>query len=246
MKNADCQTVLILIFGMTLNTSRGVSMSLVGTAALLMWCEVPAGIEGDQGKWHSREHLPERMNVPGFLRGRRGLSRREGTANTFMLYELENLSVLTSPAYLERLDNPTPWSSKMMLVTTKLNRSTCQTIASWSRGAGGHLLTLRFNTLMPADAVRAWSEDRVAQLSACDAVTGAHFFTRVASASVRTKELDLRGRPDETTDYAILIEGYDPIALGYARTRLLPDSAFIENDTVQPMQLDEYRLVHIL
>jgi hypothetical protein len=221
-------------------------MSLVGTAALLMWCEVPAGIEAEQGEWHSREHLPERMNVPGFLRGRRGLATGESTANTFMLYELEDLSVLTSPAYLERLDNPTPWSSKMMLATTRLNRSTCQTIASWSRGAGGHLVTIRFNTRTPAEEVCAWSEDRVAQLSACDAVTGAHFFAHVASASVPTREYDLRGRPDETVDYAIVMEGFDPLALEFARTRLLPDPAFIENDTARSMQVDEYRLVHIL
>jgi hypothetical protein len=186
------------------------------------------------------------MSVPGFSRGRRGLASGTSTANTFMLYELDNLSVLTSPAYLARLDNPTPWSSKMMLATTRLNRSTCRTVASWSRGAGGHLLTIRFNTPVHADDFRAWSEDRVTRLSACDAVTGAHFFGRVASASVPTKEHDLRGRPDETVDYAIVIEGFDPIALECARIRFLPDSVFIANDTDRPIQVDEYRLVHIL
>lgn len=53
-----------------------------------------------------REHLQERLSIPGFLRARRCV-RELGSPSYFMIYELSNTSVLTSPDYLERLNNPT-------------------------------------------------------------------------------------------------------------------------------------------
>ena len=46
-------------------------MSLLGKGALVIWHDIAAGCEGDYNEWHSKEHLLERVRVPGFRRGYR-------------------------------------------------------------------------------------------------------------------------------------------------------------------------------
>ena len=50
---------------------RGKSMPLRGRAFLPMWFGLAEGYEREFDRWHTIEHMPERLGVPGFLRGRR-------------------------------------------------------------------------------------------------------------------------------------------------------------------------------
>ena len=52
--------------------------------------------------WHSHEHFPERLGIPGFLRATRWISANGGEG-IFVLYELEAHGVVSSPAYLASL-----------------------------------------------------------------------------------------------------------------------------------------------
>ena len=89
-------------------------MSLLGKAAIAIWCHIDASLLAEHDAWHSGEHLPERLAIPGFLRGRRCRAPDEAAAwPYFILYEVRDAAVTTSPAYLERLNNPTPWSRKL-------------------------------------------------------------------------------------------------------------------------------------
>ena len=58
-------------------------------------------------RWHDREHIPERVGVPGFLRGRRYRSL-ERSLDYLDLYEVEDAETLRSAPYLARLNDPTP------------------------------------------------------------------------------------------------------------------------------------------
>ena len=46
-------------------------MSLLGKAAVAMWWSVRPEQRAEFGDWHSHEHFPERMSIPGFRRGSR-------------------------------------------------------------------------------------------------------------------------------------------------------------------------------
>ena len=84
-------------------------MSLLGKAAVAMWWSVRPEQRSEFGDWHSHEHFPERMSIPGFRRGSRWSSTTDAEG-FFVLYELEQYEVLTSKGYLDRLNAPTPWS----------------------------------------------------------------------------------------------------------------------------------------
>ena len=88
-------------------------MSLAGSAVLAIWNGVKAGTDDDFAAWHVREHIPERVGLPGFLRGRRYVAV-EGEPRYFNFYETKRIEDLASSAYLARLDDPTPWTREVV------------------------------------------------------------------------------------------------------------------------------------
>jgi hypothetical protein len=65
------------------------------------------------------------MSIPGFRRGLRWTSTLDAEG-FFVLYELEQYETLTSSGYLDRLNAPTPWSTKMMPHHLNMVRSQCR------------------------------------------------------------------------------------------------------------------------
>jgi hypothetical protein len=115
---------------------------MLGKAAVAIWCDVAPEVKDEYDDWHVHEHTPERLAIPGFLRGSRWVSV-DGRNAYFILYELESLSVLTAGPYLERLNNPTPWSVKMMPQHRNMVRSLSRVEASFGMGLGEAMLTIR-------------------------------------------------------------------------------------------------------
>ena len=186
---------------------------MLGSAAIAIWCQIDAALRAEHDAWHSGEHLPERLAIPGFLRGRRCRSADEGAAwPYFILYEVRDASVMTSPAYLERLNNPTPWSRKMF-ASCRLSRTLCRIVASRGNGVGGELLALQNPGEVAIDAIAATS-----------GVTGVHLLERDTSLErPRTHEESLRhGGADESVERVLIVEGHDlrSIALPGERFRL--------------------------
>jgi len=63
-------------------------MSLLGKAAVAMWLNVRTEQRSEFSDWHSHEHFPERLSIPGFKRGSRWTSALD-TDGLFVMYELE-------------------------------------------------------------------------------------------------------------------------------------------------------------
>ena len=84
-----------------------------GGGALLIWNDIAAGAEAAFREWHDEEHVPERVAIPGFLHGRR-LFSRDATPRWLTFYEVDNVSVFSSPPYLARLDAPTPRTTAIL------------------------------------------------------------------------------------------------------------------------------------
>jgi hypothetical protein len=118
-------------------------MSLKGTAFLALWNDIDPARDGEYNLWHTREHVPERATVPGILSGRRYVAARAATHRYFTLYELESLAALSSAAYKQLVDNPTPWSRSMRPSFRNFLRYPCLTKVSLGRGHGGALATFR-------------------------------------------------------------------------------------------------------
>jgi hypothetical protein len=122
-------------------------MSSMGPATLGIWIDVLPEAEEEFNLWYRQQHLPERLGVPGFLRGRRWLSTR-GTPKYFIWYETESGEVLRSPAYMARLNNPTDWTRRVLPTMRNVVRNAYRLVHTIGREDGHALVTLRLD---PAD-----------------------------------------------------------------------------------------------
>src|SRR4051812_11841427 len=117
---------------------------MLGRAAVTMWWDITPDVKPEWEDWHSHEHMPERLGIPGFLRGTRW-SALSGEPSYFVLYEAARLATVTEGPYLERLNAPTPWSQKMMPHHRNMVRSLCRVRASFGAGVGQAVATIRFS-----------------------------------------------------------------------------------------------------
>ncbi len=92
-------------------------------ALLVVWFDVPPEVDEEFNDWHNTEHLPERQSVPGFLSARR--YSRVGTPGQYVaIYDLEDVGVLESPAYLLISgSNESPWTRRIRRKSTRIVRN---------------------------------------------------------------------------------------------------------------------------
>jgi hypothetical protein len=185
-------------------------MSLLGQAALAMWWNVPPARRAEFADWHSHEHFPERMSIPGFRRGSRWIGTGEDKG-FFVLYELERYETLTSKAYLDRLNAPTPWSTKMMPHHLGMVRSQCRVAASFGGGVAGSLATIRLSADFGREMdLKTMLVELLRELAPQPGLTGAHLLlTDTPKTSAPTVEERMRGA-DAVADWIVLLSGYDP------------------------------------
>ena len=172
-------------------------MALLGQAAVAMWWDIAPAQRAEFEHWHSVEHFPERLSIAGFRRGTRWASA-QGGEGYFVIYELETYETLTSPHYLARLNNPTPWSQKMMPHHRNMVRSQCRVIESFGAGPSGFALTLR--VLGKPEGLR--------DLAAQRGIAGAHLLHTQTPQAAQTTEQKIRGG-DAVADWIVLVTGYD-------------------------------------
>jgi hypothetical protein len=160
-----------------------------------------AGHEAEFEAWYQGEHLIERLAVPGFLFGRR-YKGIPPSAGYFCLYLVETPEVLTSKPYLQRLDNPTPLTRKMMSdAFVDMNRTICRRSARRGHYRGAFAAVARFSG-REDDTVLTAALDK---LVGDPAVAGGEIWAALDAAMPVSKEEQLRGG-DKRIIGALMVE----------------------------------------
>lgn len=185
-------------------------MTRLGDAAVAMWWNVDEVDRTEFHEWHSKEHLPERLSIPGFRRGTRWQDGDRGAF--FVLYELADHDVLTSKGYLSRLNDPTPWSTKMMPLHRGMVRSQCRVQAASGHGLSRTMHTVRLSARPGHEAMLDQHlRALVARAPAVSGLTGASLLHTETPVSELTAEQKIRGG-DAAADWILLVTGHDPHA----------------------------------
>lgn len=182
-------------------------MPLLGKAAMLLAFDIVPEAIAEHDDWHTHEHLPERLSISGFLRGSRWVALH-GQPRYFAMYEVTELGVLTSAAYIDRLNNPSPWTSKMMKHYRGMTRGLCTVAGGYGGALGQAGLLLRFKPAPGLESsMREWLlQDQLPRLPSRAGLCSAHLFER-AVAPQMTNEQRIRGA-DAAFDWAVLVTGY--------------------------------------
>lgn len=175
---------------------------------LAIWHDIDPVHEAEVLEWYNREHHPERVSIPGFLRARRYVAR-SGEPKYFITYEVESPRVLVSNSYIQRVNNPTLWTQKSMVHFLHNIRTACLIAHRDPGPSGAYVATLRlcpqpgaqqrlykalveeiFPELLRRHAMLLRSELWTAELE----VTTPH-----------SVERNLRRTPDDVIDWVVII-----------------------------------------
>jgi hypothetical protein len=184
-------------------------MALLGRAAMLLWYDIIPEQIAEHDDWHTRQHFPERIGIPGFIRAQRWVSRLPAL-RYFVVYEVSDADVLSSAAYLERLNNPTPWTSRIMPSFRGMVRGFCKLDSSHGSVLGTTGVTMRYSAAPEMEEhLHSWLNSAlIPDLMQRRGFTSA-FTLRSESAPEMTAEQRLRGR-DASVDRVLLATGYSP------------------------------------
>jgi len=203
-----------------------------------MWWDVASERRAEFENWHSHEHFPERLSIPGFLRGSRWRSSAGGEG-FFVMYELDVYVTLTSPHYLARLNNPTPWSAKMMPHHRNMVRSQCLVVETYGGGTAQCIATTRLSPKADhADALRGRLASTLADLVTVPGITGCHLLQTQTPRVAATLEQRIRGA-DQVADWILLISGYDAQTVSDIHSTRL-SAAMLATMGAEPKPLTEF------
>lgn len=119
-------------------------------ALLILWNDY-SGDEADYNAWHTREHVLERLTLPGFVSARRYVRECGPLAQYMTLYWLSAPAALQSSEYSKLLNSPSRWSLTMREGFENVMRRGCANVIRAGHGIGGEV------------AVKLCKEKQVAQ-----------------------------------------------------------------------------------
>jgi hypothetical protein len=212
---------------------------------MVLYYDIAAGAIDDHDDWHTHEHFPERLSIPGFLRASRWVSD-EGGPRYLVLYEVSDVPILNGAPYLARLNNPTPWTARMMVNFRGMARGFCSIVANSGSGLGSAMRSIRY---LPAPGreseLRDWLEARVLPgLSSRPGVVSARMLEPAAKPPM-TKEQGIRGK-DTDIPCVLLLTGYRADALSRIAATELSAAQFQQHGASTVIASGKYHLDVVL
>ncbi len=219
-------------------------MSLAGEGLIAIWNGVAPEMRDDIYEWHNREHIPERVGIAGFRRGRR-YRAIEADVEFFTLYETDTPLVHTGSDYTARLNDPTPWTRRSIGGFLDTSRSLCRVAASFGTGQGGLLVTYRYDVApgREEDQRRLLAHQILPALAEAPGIVGAHLgIADQAASAIETAEKKDVAKP-LIPNWVILLEGGSEAApLLAACDAALAEARLIAAGALAPIRRGLYQL----
>ena len=189
---------------------------LMGLGVMINWSDVAPQHRPQYYEWHSREHMVGRVAIAGFQRGRRYIAV-SAQRDFLVLYEVDDLAVLTGADYLAKANAPSPLTQRTTPFVKNSVRGLARVKKSLGIGSGGHALTLRFD---PADGTadkleRFLVDHALPRIAAIPGIVGVHLLVADKSASAIVP-VERKDRPTVIPNWIVVLEGISIAALGSA------------------------------
>ena len=178
---------------------------------LVVWNDLSPENEEEYNEWYFADHLPDRVGIPGFLTGRRYEVVGPGP-RYFTWYLTTSVGVMSSPAYLQRMQNPTEWTRRCMPFFKNMSRSACRQTMDMGKGVGVA------STSMELKPAVGREEELRRQISSSlfpdllrspgkNGVIRAHLWEADLNVTFQNNpEERLRGAKDQVVDWVVVLE----------------------------------------
>ncbi|MBT3536517.1 MAG: hypothetical protein HN478_21740 [Rhodospirillaceae bacterium] len=203
---------------------------------LAVWSDIDEEAEDDYTAWYEREHMFERLEVPGFRRARHYLTI-SGEPKYFTYFELDDPTVVASKAYLEQANSSSPWTEKILPHFRNVNRTGGQVVRRLGKGFGAAAMTMRLtmrDIKDPALMTYLGTEILPAIIER-PGIISAQLWTADQEATLQpVKDRDLRPQQDAVSDLVIFIEGTTAASLQTLATKMPSTEAFMDAGAAAP------------
>ena len=109
---------------------------------LAIWCEISADDLADYRAWITKEHIADRTFLPGWLGARFCIDVTNELAH-FFLYATEDKGVFSAEPYLNVLNNPSPWTRRIMPKFGPFDRALGEQLFKLGNGYGAYMMVSR-------------------------------------------------------------------------------------------------------
>jgi len=199
-------------------------MPIAGKGMLLTSMNIDPVHEAEFNRWYDREHLEERVAMPGFLEARRYVAQ-EGNPKYLSLYSTESIEVLGSPFYLTALANQTAWSKANIARFKDMIRGVSRITISRGIGRGAALGIIRLRPVAGGeDKLRGALRDQL-DPSNIDGIISMHLLENDPALSKPITDDPSAPNPG-AGDWFVLIDGTDVDAVAPAAARVKDNAAF--------------------
>jgi hypothetical protein len=198
-------------------------MPIAGKGMLLTSMNIDAANEPEFNRWYDREHLEERVAMPGFLEARRYVAH-DGKPKYLSLYSTETFDVLDSPAYRTALANQTAWSKANIARFRNMIRAVARITISRGVGRGAALGIIRIRPPDGEEKLRAVLHDQL-DPAKLDGVVSMHLIESDPALSKPLTDDPAAANPG-AGDWFVLIDATGVDAVAPAAARITDNAAF--------------------
>jgi hypothetical protein len=205
-------------------------MPLAGKGMLLTSMDINPSDDVDFNRWYDREHLEERVAIPGFLEARRYIAH-QGSPKYLCLYSTETFDVLDSPAYRAKLANQTDWSRKTMARFKNMIRAVARITISRGQGRGAALGIVRLRPMAGGEDKLRTALQQKLDPEKSDGIISMHLIENDPALS---KPLtDEPASPNlGSGDWFVLIDGTHVNAISAAIAALVGDNSAFKSSVI--------------
>jgi hypothetical protein len=205
-------------------------MPLAGKGMLLTSMDIDPSDDVDFNRWYDREHLEERVAIPGFLEARRYIAH-QGSPKYLCLYSTETFDVLDSPAYRAKLASQTDWSRKTMARFKNMIRAVARITISRGQGRGAGLGIVRLRPMAGGEDKLRTALQQKLDPEKSDGIISMHLIENDPALS---KPLtDEPASPNlGSGDWFVLIDGTHVNAISAAIAALVGDNSAFKSSVI--------------
>jgi hypothetical protein len=192
--------------------------ALLGSGALALWLDVAPELDRETDGWYVDEHMPERIDIGGYLRARRFVAL-EGSPAYLTLFEAQTPAALASEGYLRLVGKLSEQSKRIRAGFSNVARGTFKVRQSLGRGIGAVMASVRLRPRDPAraEAALAAIDQRMPLLFRQQGVVGVHWLEAAPEVRARMDRVRVTGQSDAGVDYVLLMEATRPAEVAAIR-----------------------------
>lgn len=194
-------------------------------AFLALWNSISgAEVEAEYEAWHSLEHVPERVGLPGFVEARRYRAwqpAEDRAPRYFTCYRVDDLGAFDTPDYTGIFQQPTPWTAHMRGELRDFFRLTCRLSGSHGQTTAAHLAALHFRGEPAAFAARIDTDlaGRVARGELVCAQWGTA--AQTAAIPIANSAPAAMASPPSGSDFVVMLQSQHAEALAQQAAQLV-------------------------